>query len=238
MCETIIQDILSYKDEEFLKRNKKFHKFSLDINHKKDIFIGVSSPILRNLVKKYKKSLDLDTILCLLESQYHEVRLFASFCFVDLYTKQKDILVKKDILYSCLINKTKYFNDWDIIDTSVVKTLGHALYNKYISFDDIEFLKSGTFFEKRIYIVSLLFFAKKQDIQTVLDKLTYFLNFDHDMINKAIGWVLREVGKTDKQKMIDFLIKNKKQIKPQTLSYAIEKLEKQEKQQVREKMKI
>lgn len=189
-----------------------------------DIFLGISSPILQKLVKQYP--LKLNEIQELIKSKEHEKRSAALCSLINLYKKSKN---KKEVVDFYLSN-TKYINNWDLVDISCYKILGDFLLNYNNGNYDIllKLSKSKNMWERRISIVSTMKFVKNNSIESTLIISKILLKNEHDLINKAVGWLLREVGKQNKDKLKEFLRENIKDVSRITLSYAMEKFTKEE----------
>lgn len=191
-----------------------------------DIFIGLTVPQTRELAKKYK-NLDLNEIKNLLTSKIHEHRLLALFILVDKFKKSEEKI--KQELCDFYLNHSKYINNWDLVDQSAHLILGEHLINKekYI----LEKLsKSDNLWERRISIIATLQFIRKNQFEETFKIAEILLKDKHDLIHKAVGWMLREIGKKDKNKLKDFLDKHHK-IMPRTmLRYSIEHFSKEEKE--------
>lgn len=180
-----------------------------------DKFLGITVPEIRKITKKYKE-LDIEDILKLLESSYHEERMTALIIMTLRYPKEKDTF------YNLYINNTKYINNWDLIDTTCPRIIGDYLLDKP---RDIlyEFANSNDLWKKRIAIISTLTFIRNNEYEDTMKISEILLNDSHDLMHKAVGWMLREVGNRSKSTEVKFLNKYYK-IMPRTmLRYAIEK---------------
>jgi 3-methyladenine DNA glycosylase AlkD len=193
-----------------------------------DRFLGVNVPDIRKIAKKYQ-NLDFIQIEIILKNKYHEVRLLGLFILVYKYkslnkSEYADKL-KKDI-FDFYLKNIKYINNWDLVDLSSYWVLGEYLFenpgkNKIL----YKFARSKNLWEKRISVVSTFAFIKRKNSEISLDIIKILLNDKHDLIHKACGWMLREIGKRiDESVLIDFLDKNIKQMSRTTLRYAIERL--------------
>jgi 3-methyladenine DNA glycosylase AlkD len=217
-----IQSLANKKTAEHIKKFFKTHKGSY--GHK-DIFLGIKVPDLRKIKKKYP--LLPEETLVFLKSRFHEERFFALINLVDLFEKS-DKKQKSFIVNEIYLKNTKYINNWDLVDVSAPKITGRYFFetapeNKHI-------LKSMAFsnylFDRRISIVSSLYFIKKNNLDFPLEISQILLKDNEDLINKALGWILREIGKKDEKTLIMFLEKNYLNLKRVTLRYAIEKFDK------------
>jgi len=191
-----------------------------------DIFRGIKVPIERQIAKKYP-SLSLKDIQSLLESKYHEERMIALLILIFKYSKSSDY--NKAEIFNFYIKNTKYINNWDLVDLSCHKIIGDYLLKKDRSIL-YKLVKSNSLWEKRISIISTFAFIKHDDFADSLRLAEILLNDKHDLIHKAVGWTLREIGKKDISVLENFLKQHYKVMPRTALRYSIERLpEKQRK---------
>jgi len=188
-----------------------------------DKFIGVVVPDQRMIAKKFFRSVALDEITALLQSNIHEHRLTALFLLIMKYNVALGEESKKNIVDIYLSNR-KFINNWDLVDLSAEKILGDYLYN----FDKprkmiYDFAKDDHLWTQRIAILTTFYFIRKNDFNDTLRIAKIFLDHEHDLIHKASGWMLREIGKRDFSVEYDFLQKHYKRMPRTMLRYAIEK---------------
>ena len=183
-----------------------------------DIFLGIKVPVQRKVAKKYK-DLPLQEIQQLLDSKIHEHRLVGLLILVYNYEKSK----KKEKVDFYLSN-TRNINNWDLVDLTANKILGDYLLDKNRSLL-YNLAKSSDLWEKRISMISTAAFIKENDFNDTLKISEILLNDKHDLIHKAVGWMLREVGKKDQDVEEKFLKKYYKNMPRTMLRYAIEKFE-------------
>jgi 3-methyladenine DNA glycosylase AlkD len=184
-----------------------------------DIFLGIKVPEQRKIAKKYK-DLSLDEIKELLSSKIHEHRLTSLFILVNQYKRSKE---KKEI-YEFYVNNTENINNWDLVDSSAPYILGDYLLDKdkAILYD---LVKSKNIWERRIAVLGSGGFIKNKKFDDILKISEILLQDDHDLIHKAVGWMLREVGKRNQGVEEEFLKKYYK-IMPRTmLRYSLEKFD-------------
>ena len=186
-----------------------------------DIFLGITVPEQRKIAKKYT-SLTLREIQELLSSDIHEHRLTALFVLIDKY-KKSDSIGKKEI-FEFYLNNTKKINNWDLIDLSAEKILGTYLLEKDKSILHT-LAKSNNLWEKRIAILSTFQFIKNNKFEDTLKIAELLLDDNHDLIHKAVGWMLREIGKRNQAAEEQFLKKHCKEMPRTTLRYAIERFD-------------
>ena len=189
-----------------------------------DIFLGIKVPIQRKLAKKYL-GLKLNDIQKLLNSKIHEERLVGLLILVSQYNKTRDSKKKREIFYFYL-NNTAKINNWDLVDLSAPNIAGDYLLNNYSKKNILyKLARSKNLWEKRISIVSTFAFIRQKKFEDTLAISEILLGDTHDLIHKAVGWMLREVGKKDQNVLEEFLKKNYNNLARTTLRYAIERFE-------------
>lgn len=186
-----------------------------------DKFIGLTVPEMRTISKKFSV-LDLKEVQKLLNSKIHEER-FIALTIMDLQFSKGDLKQKKKIVDLYLRN-TKNINNWDLVDTSAPYILGEYLLDKK---RDIlyKFSKSKSLWERRIAIVSTYKFIQNGQFKDTLQISKNLLGDREDLIHKAVGWMLREVGKKDADILRKFLKQNINNLPRTTLRYAIERFD-------------
>lgn len=182
-----------------------------------DIFLGVVVPETRKLVKKYK-NIALKDAVKLLRSKIHEERLAALLILVDKFQTDQG----KEEIYNLYLKNTKHINNWDLVDLSAGQIVGDYLFvkPKTILF---KLARSKNFWERRIAIMATFNFIKKNQFKETLKIAEMLLIDTHDLIHKAVGWMLREVGKRNLKVEDDFLKKHYQKMPRTMLRYAIEK---------------
>jgi 3-methyladenine DNA glycosylase AlkD len=184
-----------------------------------DQFLGIRVPVLRKKAQEFKNT-PLPEILCILKSGFHEERLLALFMLVNLFKTGSTEDKRK--IYGLYLDNIKYINNWDLVDSSA----GHII-GKYLADKDKQpiyhMAKSKNIWERRIAVISTFPMIKAGDFKTTLKVSHLLIKDTEDLIQKAVGWMLREVGKRDLSVEIKFL-KNYYKVMPRTmLRYAIEK---------------
>ena len=190
-----------------------------------DKFIGVVVPDSRKLVKEYWQKAELSDVQEILKSEFHEMRLVALLILVNKFEKSKDKTEQKKLVDFYLKN-TKYINNWDLVDLSCYKLLGRYCFENQK--DDIlrELSNSDNMWEKRIAIVATMHHIKKgKSFDLTQELVLNNLNHTHDLMHKANGWLLREIGNKDEEVLLDFLKIYYQNMPRTTLRYAIEKLD-------------
>jgi len=191
-----------------------------------DIFIGIRVPVLRKLIKEYK-DLPVSEIKILLRSPIHEERLLAILLFVRNFEKG-DGDIKKNI-YDLYLKSTEFINNWDLVDTSAQHIVGQYLMDKSKR-PLYRLTKSKNLWERRIAIMATFHFVKRCEFSETLKISNILLADRHDLIHKACGWMLREIGKRDLETEEIFLKKHYKKMPRTMLRYAIEKFPEKKRQ--------
>ena len=231
-----LQSFASKGKAEFLPR---FFKAGPGGYAEGDRFIGVTVPNCRKVAKKYN-DLHLTEIQKLLRSKIHEERLVALLILVEQF-KKGDMKLKEKI-YNFYLKNTKYINNWDLVDLSADKIVGKYLYNnsncattfKELPPKGTEILKylanSENLWERRMAIISTFNFIKRHRFKETLEISKILLTDKHDLIHKAVGWMLREVGKRSQWNLESFLKRHYKHMPRTMLRYAIERLPEEKRQ--------
>jgi len=188
-----------------------------------DCFIGVTVPDQRKVARKYYRTISLEELAVLIQSKVHEHRLTAIFILVLKYEKTKSELEKENLV-NFYLNNISAINNWDLVDSSAYKILGAFLFNKDRSLL-YHFATSGDLWPQRIAMISTLYFIKRDDFVDTLKIADSLLEHEHDLIHKAVGWMLREVGNRDFAVEYNFLKDRYRRMPRTMLRYAIEKFE-------------
>jgi 3-methyladenine DNA glycosylase AlkD len=185
-----------------------------------DVFIGVRVPDQRRIAKKYG-NIPLTDVLELLRSEIHEHRLTALFILIEQF-KKGDGEARQRIV-DLYLDNTAYVNNWDLVDSSAHKILGAWLVDKPrgVLYD---LAGSESLWERRISIISTFTFINRGDLVDALALAGTLVDDGHDLIHKASGWVLREVGKKDQSALEEFLLEHYETMPRTMLRYAIERL--------------
>jgi len=232
MLNKILKEIYSKKNKKKSEIFSGFFKTGRGDYGEGDKFLGITVSVSRNIAKKYL-NLSLKEILELLKNKFHEIRLIGLIVLVEKYKLANDIDKKK--IYNFYLKNTKYINNWDLVDLSCYHIVGNYLYNLSPEPDSGEnrvektlfkLTKSKNLWEQRIAIVSTFYFIKNNRFDMTLKIAGLYLTHKHDLIHKATGWMLREMGKRDKNKLLAFLNENYKKMPRTMLRYSIEKLDK------------
>lgn len=217
--ENLKKELNKLKNPEEAKILSRFFKTGKGEYGEGDIFLGIKVPILRQISKKYQ-SLSLVKIGDLLESKIHEHRMCALIILTEKY--QKSSLEEKTDIFNFYLKNTRNINNWDLVDLSAPKIIGDFLLKRKreILYD---LAKSEMLWERRISIISTFAFIRNNDFEDTIKISTLLLKDKEDLIHKAVGWMLREIGKRDENILEEFLEKNYKIMPRIMLRYSIEK---------------
>jgi 3-methyladenine DNA glycosylase AlkD len=211
-----LQELESRKKAKVLQR---FFKTGPGEYGEGDVFIGVKVPELRKLAKEYQK-ITVKEVKQLLRSAIHEERLLALFILVRKYSKGNE--AEKKRIYELYLKNTQFINSWDLVDSSAHHIIGAFLVDK--SKEPLYSLaKSMNLWERRISIISTFYFIKHDKYTETLKISEILLTDEQDLIHKAVGWMLREIGKRHMPTEEKFLRKHYKRMPRTMLRYAIEK---------------
>lgn len=188
-----------------------------------DRFLGVKVPDQRTVSKKYYREATLSDLGELLESDIHEQRLTALFILV-LKFEKADAETEKELIVDFYLKRLDRVNSWDLVDSSAPKILGPWLYHKDRSML-YDLARTNHLWRQRIAIMATFYFLKQNDFEDTLRIAEILLKHPHDLIHKAVGWMLREIGNRDRKKEEAFLKKHYKKMPRTMLRYAIEKFE-------------
>jgi len=225
MLSQLKKDLNKLANKEQAQLLQRFFKTGKGQYGEGDIFLGIKVPDQRQVAKKYQ-NIELDKLQHLLDSKIHEYRLVALLILTYKFPKAAN---KQEII-NFYLNNTKNINNWDLVDLSASQILGNYLLDKP---RDIlyKLAKSNNLWEKRISIVSTYTFIKNNQLQDTIKLSEILLTDKHDLMHKAVGWMLRELGKKDQQILEQFIKQHYNNIPRTTLRYAIERFEETKRQQ-------
>lgn len=225
LSKELISKVESLKNSKKAEINQRFFKTNKGEYGEGDFFLGLTVPECRLIAKNYFKKIKLIESEKLLENKFHEIRLIGLLILVKKY-EEGDLKTKKEICDFYLKN-TEKINNWDLVDLTAHKILGDWIKdkNKNILY---ELAKSNNLWERRISVVANFVFIKNKDFKDAIKISEFHLKDNHDLMHKAVGWLLREIGKKDISELRKFLSKYHK-IMPRTmLRYSIEKMSQEE----------
>ncbi|MDD3006490.1 MAG: DNA alkylation repair protein [Candidatus Pacebacteria bacterium] len=208
-------------DEKQAVNLRRFFKTARGEYGEGDVFLGIKVPIQREICKKYI-DFSLGYLQKLLDSKIHEERFCALAILGDKYRKADE--VKKKDIFEFYLKNAKRINNWDLVDLSAPNIVGDYLLDK-----DREILydlaRSDNLWQRRIAVLSTFTFVRERDFGDTLRIAEMLLRDEHDLIHKAVGWMLREIGKRDLEVEEKFLRKHYKKMTRTMLRYAIEKFD-------------
>jgi 3-methyladenine DNA glycosylase AlkD len=218
MVKSLIAEINSYANREKAKVLQRFFKTGKGEYGEGDIFLGITVPESRDIAIQFK-DLPLEEVESLLKSKIHEERLIALLLLVHNYEKHHE---RRPEIFNFYLKNTKNINNWDLVDLSAPNIVGNYLLDK-----DKKILyklaNSNHLWEKRIAIISTFAFIRNNQFSDSLKISEILLADKHDLIHKAVGWMLRETGKRDVAVLEAFLKQHYKKMPRTMLRYAIEK---------------
>jgi 3-methyladenine DNA glycosylase AlkD len=221
MLDKLKQELEGLADSEQAKNLQRFFKTGKGEYGEGDIFLGIKVPKQREIAKKYF-GLELKSVKKLVHSRIHEHRLISLLILINKY-KSSDKKGKKEI-YDFYLANTSGINNWDLVDLSSHRIVGDYLLNNE---DEKKILyklaESKDLWEKRIAIISTFAFIKENKFEDSLNISEILLNDEHDLIHKALGWMLREIGKKNREIEEKFLRVHYRKMPRTMLRYAIEK---------------
>ena len=243
---TLLKEITARADASQVEGLSRFFKTGPGQYGEGDKFLGIKVPVTREVVNACWRETSLQDLEACIASEYHEVRLAALLALVEIFAHAKRFPVKPGMTKTtscparpgisqqdCIdfyLAHTDRINNWDLVDLSCYPLLGVWLLDKdrQLLYD---LARDGkTIWEQRIGIVSTMTFIRHGQLQDTFDIADILLHHPHDLIHKAVGWLLREAGKRDKEALVQYL-EPRYQTMPRTmLRYAIEKFPEAERQ--------
>jgi 3-methyladenine DNA glycosylase AlkD len=215
-CQARLRSLGNPRDAAFLAG---FFKTGPGEYGEEDAFVGVRVPVIRRVAKEFK-SLPLREVVRLLHSKLHEERL-AALAILVLQTARGDAETRKHV-YDLYLANTKYINNWDLVDLSAPHLVGAYLEDKSRK-PLYRLAASSWLWDRRISILATFYFIRHGDFDDTLAIAEMLLDDQEDLIHKAVGWMLREVGKRD-QVVLEAFLQEHCRIMPRTmLRYAIER---------------
>jgi len=216
---SVVRDMKKLRNTKQARLLARFFKTGKGQYGQGDIFWGIMVPETRSIAKNYRYLL-LQDIRKLLSSQVHEIRLCALLILVDQY--EKGDKSQKEKIFEFYLGNTHRINNWDLVDLSAHKIVGAHLKSRSHALL-LKLARSRSLWERRIAIISTFYFIKEFDFETSLQVAELLKGDKHDLIQKAVGWMLREIGNRDLAVEERFLKKFYKKLPRTLLRYAIEK---------------
>ena len=219
LTKTITNELQALSDAEKREIFPKFFKAGKGEYGEGDRFLGVTVPNIRAIAKLHK-DISIEEIQDLIQSEWHEVRLCALIMMVEK-SKKKDEALRKE-LFNLYLSQTKRINNWDLVDLSCRFIVGEYLLDK--SRDILyQLAQSPLLWDNRIAIVSTYAFIRKGQLEDTYALSDLMMHHPHDLMHKAIGWMLREAGKRDANRLYNYVMSHRADMPRTMLRYAIEK---------------
>ena len=206
-------------NKKIAEHSQRFFKTGKGQYGEGDIFLGIRVPVLRKIAKKFRR-ISLAEVSKLLESKFHEERLLSILMLVNLFKSGDED--DQELIYELYLDKTKFINNWDIVDISAGNIVGAFLFEK----DKAPLYRlvfSENLWERRIAIVATFYFIRNDEFDDTLKIAEILFTDKEDLIHKAVGWMLREVGKRVIEIEEEFLEEHYLKMPRTMLRYAIER---------------
>ncbi len=225
-AETVRAHLRELADPAIARQSQRFFKTGPGEYGEGDRFLGIRVPVLRKVAKRLA-GLPVQEVLKLLRSPLHEERLLALFILIDRF--RRGTPEEKEAVYRLYLQHTQFINNWDLVDTSAEHIVGAFLW-EHDRKPLYELAKSQDLWERRIAIMATFYFIKQNDFGDALRISGLLLNDREDLIHKAVGWMLREIGKRAIEEEESFLRRHYRQMPRTMLRYAIEKFPEEKRQ--------
>lgn len=222
-AEMVRKALKELADPETAKNLQWFFKTGPGQYGEGDVFIGIKVPPQRKVARRFL-DLPLTEFSRLIRSKIHEHRLTALLIACEQYKRASDAKTKKAI-YTAVLAETAYINNWDLVDSVAPALIGPYLLETGGEKKLFRLAKSRDLWERRIAIVATYAYIRAGRLEEVFGISEILLPDQHDLIHKAVGWMLREAGKVDMARMEAFLAEHYDQLPRTTLRYAIERIE-------------
>lgn len=214
----VLSELLSMANPEKATFLQRFFKTGPGQYAEGDVFLGLVVPLTRSIAKANKQT-PLSELQLLMESEYHEARLCALLIVMEQFKKATQ--TEQKALFDFYIKNTSRINNWDLVDVTCPHVVGVYLLDKDRSLL-YELAESDNLWEQRIAMVSTVTFIRSREYTDTLALAERLMTHTHDLMHKAVGWMLREVGKKDRATLTDFLEQYATQLPRTALRYAIE----------------
>ena len=218
MLKEIREELKEKTNKEKAEVLQRFFKTKKGEYGEGDVFLGITVPELRKIAKK-NKNIGIMETLQFLRSKVHEERFIALLILIDKFSE------KNEKIFNLYLKNLKWVNSWDLVDISAYRIIGEYLFDKEKTvIYNLAF--SENLWEKRVAIMSTFYFIRKNHFKDTINIAEILVYDNHDLIQKAVGWMLREIGKRDIREEEKFLDKYYKKMPRTMLRYAIEKFPK------------
>lgn len=222
----IIAALQEAANEEYRMVLQSFFKTGPGQYGEGDLFLGIKVPVLRKMAKSFRQA-SVATAAELLHSGYHEARLLALFLLINHYDNGDERVKTK--IFNLYLSNSGYVNNWDLVDLSASQIVGNYLWDKPRHPLD-KLAESTLLWDRRIAIVATYYFIKRKQLDDTFRISAALLGDKHDLIHKAVGWMLREAGKIDREQEKEFLNRYYREMPRTMLRYAIERFPEPERQ--------
>ena len=225
MIDNIINEIKSNSDEKYVKWVSPILQVIEGGYGENDKLYGVKTPVLRKIAKNYE-SIPLTDVEQLIRNEYHEVRLVGIFILINKLKSTKKL---NETILELYLNNADFINNWDLVDLSAPYIVGKYVYENQLRLNLLyELSKENHLWKQRIAIVATQYLIKQGFYEPTIKLAEKYLTHKHHLIHKAVGWMLRELGKKDVQELYSFLDKYASKMPRVMLRYSIERLAKDE----------
>ncbi|RHJ77014.1 DNA alkylation repair protein [Parabacteroides sp. AM08-6] len=214
----VLNELLSMANPEKAAFLQRFFKTGPGQYAEGDVFLGLVVPLTRNIAKANKQT-PLSELQLLMESEYHEARLCALLIVAEQFKKATETERKE--LYEFYLKNARRINNWDLVDVTCPHVVGAYLLDKDRS-RLYELAESDNLWEQRIAMVSTISFIRNREYADTLALAELLMTHKHDLMHKAVGWMLREIGKKDRETLTEFLEQYATRLPRTALRYAIE----------------
>lgn len=223
IASVVVQELKAISNMQKAKEMSRYFKTGYGEYAQGDIFLGIDAEAVRNITKKYFKTINLSQTALLLQSKYHEVRRTGIEILVYKMNREKDEH-KRSKIASCYLNNISGINNWDLVDASAPSLLGAFICDKdkTILYD---FAVSDNLWKQRIALLATFHFIRQGNFGDTLAIIEMLTDSKQDLIHKAAGWMLREIGKRDIETELKFLDKHAAKLPRTALRYALERFD-------------
>ena len=231
MSNRLFETVLYHRDPQQVEGLSRFFKTGKGQYGEGDKFLGIKVPVIREVVKQCWTDTSFEDLETCIRSEYHEMRLAALLTLVQMFkhAKKDDLLQKRCVDF--YLSHTEFINNWDLVDLSCYELLGTWLLDKDRTLLYDLAREGKTIWEQRIGMVSTMQFLRYGELDDTYAIADLFLAKPkplHDLLQKAVGWLLREAGKRDEQRLKDWLSTRCQSMPRTMLRYAIEKFSDEE----------
>jgi 3-methyladenine DNA glycosylase AlkD len=218
----ILYELKHNADPELAKHHEKYFQARKGGYGQGDRFLGLKVLPQRKAAAKYFKEISLKEAQELLRHKVHEARFTALVVLIEKFKRAGE--KERNDIASVYLKNAEYINNWDLVDVSAPHISGRYWHDNGGLSAMLKYAASGNLWKERIAVISCFYFIRKSKFDEILFLAETFLTHKHDLIHKAVGWMLRETGKKDLNVLLSFLDKYSKVMPRTMLRYAIEKL--------------